>query len=211
MRQDLTDITLVVDRSGSMSSCKQEAQMGINAFINEQKKAEGEAVFSLLQFDTSHEYVFNAVPIDQVGEYKLEPRGMTALLDAVGKVINETGQRLEKTPETDRPALVIVAIITDGEENASNEFSRHAIKEMVERQQNEYNWQFTFLGANIDAFAEASSIGIDSNAIASYCVTQSINAYSGLASNITKMRKASFIGEVVSNYYTDEERKNMTN
>ena len=92
------------------------------------------------------------------------PRGSTALLDAVGRAINETGDRLAKTPEQDRPGLVVFVIVTDGQENSSKEFSKARIKEMIDEQQKKYNWQFTFLGANQDAFAEAGGIGIRSAA-----------------------------------------------
>ncbi len=209
MKTDLTDITLVVDRSGSMASCQAEAQSGINAFIKDQKEKPGDAIFSLLQFDTEHEYVFNAVPIKQVEKYALVPRGMTALLDAVGKAITETGSRLDKMPEVDRPGLVVVAIITDGQENASNEYKRSKIKEMIEHQQSVYGWQFTFLGANQDAFAEAGSIGINFNATANYAADKSVLMYSGLSKNVNRMRHDTSVGSAVNCSYTSDERNDM--
>lgn len=209
MRNDLTDITLVIDRSGSMSSCRDEAQKGINEFIKKQKEVEGEVLFSLLQFDTEHEYVFNAVPISNVGKYKLIPRGMTALLDAVGKAVTETGIRLEKVPESERPGLVIIAIITDGYENASSEFKRDRIKEMIEHQQGKYSWQFTFLGANQNAFLEAGSIGINMNVAANYNTSKSDAVYNNLSNHVSRMRNMSYNGEVVSSSYTEEERESM--
>ena len=101
MRSDLTDVTVVLDRSGSMSSCRDEAENGVNHFVDEQKKHEGECVFSLVQFDTEYEFVHRGVPVGDVPAFQLVPRGMTALLDAVGRAINETGERLAKMDEGD--------------------------------------------------------------------------------------------------------------
>ena len=93
---------------------------------------------------------------------------MTALLDAVGRAINETGERLAKLDEKDRPGLVVFVVMTDGLENSSSEFTKPQIKEMIERQQRQYQWHFTFLGANQDAFAEAAAMGIDPCGAADY-------------------------------------------
>ena len=118
----------------------------MNAFIKEQANQPGEALLTLVQFDTEYEFVHKAVPMKQVTDYVLEPRGMTALLDAVGKAINETGERLAKMAEADRPGLVIFVIMTDGHENSSKEFTKAQIKEMIERQQsittgNSHSWR----------------------------------------------------------------------
>lgn len=207
MRKDLTDITLIVDRSGSMNSIKEEAESGINAFIKEQKECEGFALLTLVQFDTSFETVHKGKPIETVTDFTLIPRGMTALLDAVGKTINETGERLNLMREEDRPALVVVAIITDGEENSSHEFTKDQIKKMIEEQQNTYNWQFTFLGANQDAFAEAGGMGIRQSATLNYKGDKSGVAYSTLSSNVSGMRGQTMAGVSVKNEYTDEQRK----
>lgn len=209
MRNDLTDITLIVDRSGSMASCKDDAQGGINTFIEEQKNAEGNAIFSLVQFDTDQEYVFDSVLIQDVDKYELIPRGMTALLDAVGMAINKTGERLKNIPEEDRPGLVIIAVVTDGHENASKEFTKDRIKEMITEQTDKYKWQFTFLGANQDAFEEAGGMGFSSSSIADYNVSNSSSAFSGLSSNVNRMRQSSISGQSVQNYYTDNERSSM--
>jgi hypothetical protein len=111
--------------------------------------------------------------------------GSTALLDAVGKTINSIGAKLSAMREEDRPSKVIVLIITDGEENSSVEFSKEQIKQMVETQQNVYNWKFLFFGANIDSFAAASSIGIPSKFTVNYSATGA-----GLDSTYDAMTKA---------------------
>lgn len=210
MKPDLTDITLVVDRSGSMEQVQEDAQGGVNSFIKEQAKEPGEALLTLVQFDTEYEFLHKGVPISQVPEYKLVPRGMTALLDAVGRAINETGERLSKMKEQDRPGLVIFVVMTDGLENSSKEFSKGAIKEMIKRQQEEYNWHFTFLGANQDAFAEAGSMGIHAAGVANYDMAKVDAAYMATGAKIARMRKQRRSGETVSNEFTDEEREKMT-
>ena len=209
MRNDLTDVTLIVDRSGSMASCQKEAENGVNHFIDEQKKQAGECLFSLVQFDTEYEFIHNGVPIKDVPKYTLVPRGMTALLDAIGRAINEAGCRLAAMPEDQRPGLVVFVIVTDGQENSSHEFKRAQIKEMIERQQSTYSWQFTFLGANQDAFAEAGALGIVANAAAGYTPTNSKIAFASAASNVTQMRAARAGGQSVNCAYTDEERTSM--
>ena len=206
MRTDLADITLIVDRSGSMVKTREEAEGGINAFIKEQAELEGNALLTLVQFDTVMETVHKGVPIEFVPTFSLEPRGLTALLDAVGKTINETGIRLANMMEADRPALVVFGIITDGLENSSHEFTKDQIKTMIEKQTNDYNWQFTFLGANQDAFAEAVSMGIPSKSALNYQGDKAIVAYSSLSSNISGMRGQSMVGASVENKYTDKDR-----
>ena len=209
MRSDLTDITLVVDRSGSMSTVQDDAEGGINAFITEQAKEPGEALLTLVQFDTDYEFVHKGVPIGNVPRYKLVPRGMTALLDAVGRAVNETGERLAAMDEADRPGLVIFVVMTDGLENSSQEFTKVQIKEMIERQQSVYNWHFTFLGANQDAFAEAGAMGIAARGAANYKAENVAAAYHATMSKVARMRKQFTAGETVDNAFTTEERERM--
>lgn len=114
MRKDYTDITLVVDRSGSMSSIRDDAEGGINEFIRQQGRVEGEARITLVEFDTEYHFVENGTRVEDVKPYELIPRGATALLDAVGRAINETGSRLAALAEKDRPGLVVFVITTDG-------------------------------------------------------------------------------------------------
>lgn len=210
MRTDLTDITLVVDRSGSMQQIRSDAEGGVNAFLQGQAKEPGEALLTLVQFDTEYEFVHRGVPIQQAPHYKLVPRGRTALLDAVGRAINETGERLAKMPEQDRPGLVVFVVMTDGLENSSREFSKAQVKEMIERQQRQYNWHFTFLGANQDAFAEAGGMGIRAAGVAQYDAAKVAAAWSGTGSKVARMRAQHRAGETVQNEYTDEERRRMT-
>ena len=209
MRTDLSDITLVIDRSGSMEDIRSDAEGGVNAFIREQAQQEGEAFLTLVQFDDEYDFVHRGIPIKEAPPYTLVPRGNTALLDAVGRAINETGERLAKMAEQDRPALVIFVIVTDGEENASKEFSKARVKAMIDRQQTTYSWHFTFLGANQDAFAEAGGIGIAASGAASFAKNKVGEAFVGTIRKVGRMRTQQRQGQAVSNDFTDEERKKM--
>ena len=210
MRSDLTDITLVVDRSGSMQKIREDAEGGVNTFIQEQAKHPGEALLTLVQFDTEYEFVHRGMPIKQVPPYTLVPRGNTALLDAVGRAINETGERLAKMAEDVRPGLVVFVITTDGLENSSKEFSKAQIKEMIVRQQSAYKWQFIFLGANQDAFAEAGAMGVGPSGAANYAPDKVQACWRATSANVGRMRKQRSNEETVENRFTDSEREDMT-
>jgi hypothetical protein len=193
-----------------MEAIREDAEGGVNAFVREQAGQPGEALLTLVQFDTEYEFIHKGVPIKQVPAYKLVPRGNTALLDAVGRAINETGERLAKLAEADRPGLVIFVIVTDGQENSSAEFSKDQIKEKISQQQTKYNWQFTFLGANQDAFAEAGGMGIHASGVANYAPDKVMAALVGTARKVSRMRTQRGGGQAVSNDFTEEERKEMS-
>ena len=209
MRSDLTHITLVVDRSGSMQERREDAQGGVNALIRQQVEEPGQATLTLVQFDTEYEVVHNGVPIEDAPEYELDPRGCTALLDAVGRAINETGKRLSVMPEAERPGLVIFVINTDGLENSSQEFSRKQVREMIEHQQTKYGWHFTYLGANQDAFAEAGAMGIQADGAADFSMGKVAEAYGMASRKMSRMRGQRRKEQPVSNAFTDEEREGM--
>jgi hypothetical protein len=192
-----------------MASCRDDAEGGLNTFIEEQKKHPGETLFTLVQFDTEYEFLHKGKPIREVGPCELVPRGMTALLDAVGRAIAETGERLAAMPEPDRPGLVVFVIVTDGEENSSKEYTKPQIKEMIERQQNDYKWKFSFLGANQDAFAEAGDIGIALDAVANYKPRRSKEAFLAASANVGRMKRAMASGQSVFSAFTPEERGSM--
>ena len=158
-----TDITIVLDRSGSMQGIAEATIAGVNSFINAQRKVDGECVVSLTQFDDQYDPIYTARPLQDVPELNgitFVPRGMTALLDAIGRTITRTGERLAATHETRRPAKVIFVILTDGEENCSKEYTRARVNEMISHQRSKYSWEFVFLGANQDAIAVGSKLGI---------------------------------------------------
>lgn len=171
MRQDLTEMVFILDRSGSMAGLEKDTIGGFNSMIEKQKKEVGEAVITTVLFDDEYELLHNGVNIKEIPaltDKEYSARGMTALLDAVGKTINTVGDRLNKTAEYLRPGKVIFVITTDGHENASSEFSASRIKEMVDHQKQKYNWEFIFLGANIDAYGAGGNIGIGGQSVGNY-------------------------------------------
>ena len=209
MKTDYTDITLVVDRSGSMESMKEDAQGGINTFISEQATKPGECLVTLVQFDGEYEPVWSGVRAADCPRYELVPRGNTALLDAVGRTIDATGARLAALPEEERPGLVIFVITTDGMENASRTYTRERVREMIAHQQNVYKWQFTFLAASADAFDEGNQLGFDENSLAAHAADKYYDSSRALSSKVSRMRAMLMNNEEVDNSFTEEELKSM--
>ncbi len=145
-----------------MAGLESDTVGGFNAFIEKQSQMEGNTIVTAVLFDERYEVLWNGIDAASAKLTKKEyfVRGSTALLDAIGKTILQVGQRLSMTDECQRPEKVIFVITTDGLENASREFTHEKIKELIRHQQEKYNWEFIFLGANIDAAQEADSIGI---------------------------------------------------
>ncbi len=212
MKKDYTDVTIILDRSGSMMSIQHDTVGGLKSFIDDQKKLPGECKLTLIEFDLpdrgagiAYDKLYDAKPVAEVGAIPFEPRGWTPLRDAIGRAINETGARFAAMKEEDRPEIVIFAIITDGEENSSKEFSQAQIKAMVERQTKEFNWHFTYLGANVDAFSEAEALGVSKAAAIAYGANAKgvfVN-YCNLSANTTRVRSH----QTRTMSYTAEERK----
>jgi len=166
MNENLTEIVAILDRSGSMESLTNDTIGGFNSFLKEQKEVPGEAVLTTVFFNDSYVLLHDRVNIKNVKPITNKDyvaQGSTTLLDAMGKTINSIGLKLHNTPENERPGKVIFFIITDGEENASEEFSNEKVKEMVALQKNTYSWEFIFLGANIDSFSVARNMGISAD------------------------------------------------
>jgi hypothetical protein len=153
---DYTYLGIVADRSGSMVSILEDAQGGLKTLIEEQRKLPGKLTVNLFQFDDQ----FEEIPEDKIDAWTLVPRGMTALLDAIGKSMTMVGERLAAMPEDERPDKVVFAIVTDGKENASREWGRDKVSALTTQQQDQYGWQMIFTAANIDAHAEAGALGI---------------------------------------------------
>lgn len=167
-----TDITILLDRSGSMNSIKNDTVGGFNNFIEDQKLVKGRADVTLVQFDDKYEVDYTAKNVKDVPKLNFKPRGNTALLDALGRSIAETGERLCKLNKNSRPNKVVFVVITDGEENASKEYKKSQISEMVKHQQNKYSWDFIFLGANIDSIKDGRSLGFIPNFSVDYKPTK---------------------------------------
>ncbi len=168
MNEKLTELAFILDESGSMDHLTGATIEGFNALVAEQRRKEGETLLSTVLFNTGYRRLHDRVNVKELAPLTVKDYragGGTALLDAIGKTVDELGKRLAETPEAERPVHVIVAIMTDGEENSSREYTLSQIKEKITHQREKYSWEFLFLGANIDVFAEAEKLGIS----ASYC------------------------------------------
>ena len=194
MNPNYTDITFIVDKSGSMGPLRNDTIGGINTFLADQKKlTEGKTVLTMIQFSTSSEVTINKsdiILVDPLGLEDYVTGGGTALLDAVGDAIDKAGKRFRSMREAQRPSKVLFVIITDGEENSSTRFSLDQIKNMITEQQDSYKWQFVFLGANQDSFQSAHSFGIYAHNTSNYHNTSVgvCNMYGSLSSNVMSFR-----------------------
>lgn len=202
--QDYRHYVLIIDRSGSMVPIAKETQNGVRLFVSEQREIPGRATLSLYQFDHEHDTVHDFVPLRDVAPYTLVPRGNTALLDACGFAITKVGEKLAAMSEGERPGKVIVVIATDGQENFSREYKLGQIRDMITRQREQYGWEFAYVGANQDSFAEAGRMGIPQMATMDYAATTTGTNSAWLANSGSAGRYAS--GQSVHLSYTDEER-----
>ena len=171
MNENLTEIVAILDRSGSMEHLTNDTIGGFNSFLKQQKEIPGEAVLTTVLFNDSYMLLhdrLNIKDVKPVTNKDYVAQGSTALLDAMGKTINDIGLKLHNTAEEQRPCNVVFFIITDGEENASVEYTKEKVREMVTLQQNTYSWNFIFLGANIDSFSAAGSIGVSQDYVADF-------------------------------------------
>lgn len=171
MKAGLTEIVFILDKSGSMSGLEKDTIGGYNSFIEKQKKVEGEALVSTVLFSDQNEVIHDRVPISKIepmNDAQYSVGGCTALLDAIGGAIHHIGNVHKYAREEDVPEKTIFVITTDGEENSSRNYDYRRIKQMVERQQEKYKWEFLFLGANIDAIGEAGKLGICSDRAVRY-------------------------------------------
>jgi hypothetical protein len=195
-------IIMIADRSGSMHSCRAATEEGINGLFAGQAAEGGWATASLYQFDTEHDVVFAHVPLGQVPPYSLVPRGGTALLDAIGFAFAQEGEWLASLAEDQRPGTVIAVIATDGMENSSREYKRPRIQEIIKQQQEVYNWQLLFIGANMDAVQVAASYGIPSQHAMTFRPSPA-----GAARSLSSVRQAVSRGLRGEGYgFTAEER-----
>lgn len=207
MKDNLTEIVAILDRSGSMAPYIKDNIGGFNRFVKEQREQDGEANLTLTIFDNEHTLVHDGININDVPELTSETyfaRNWTALYDAICTTIDRVGQRLSNMAEEDRPSQVIVLIMTDGAENASTEFTVDNVRQRIETQQNEYNWKFTFIGANQDAILAASNLGIHANSALNNSQAKYGQTYSLLSQTVSTARATK--GDIS---YSDTDRNSV--
>lgn len=196
--EPLLDILVILDRSGSMQGAKQDHEGGLRAFVDEQRKVPGAALFTLIQFDdiAPCEVVYDRSPLGAVGAITLNPRGGTPLLDAIGRGTAYLEQQQHARASTD----TVVMIVTDGQENSSREWTRQRVKQRLAELERK-GWRVIFLGANIDSFAEAGGLGVargmtmNFNNISPHAIN---STYATMSSNMGSYRGARAAGASVS-------------
>ena len=195
MRKGLTEVVFILDRSGSMSGLETDTIGGFNSMIEKQKAEEGEAYISTVLFDNRTEVLHDRVPVrkvEPITDRQYFVRGSTALLDAVGGAIHHIANVHRYAREEDRPEKTVFIITTDGMENASRIYDYHTVRDMVEKEQEKYGWEFLFLGANMDAIAVAGRFGIRAERAVNYECDREGTAlnYQALSETVSAVRRA---------------------
>lgn len=215
MKKDYTHIVFLVDRSGSMRPIKKDMEGGIATFMEQQRKEDGICDITAASFDNRFELLFTRKPISDVKTIEIDPRGGTALIDSMAKLINIVGNDLSSLEEDDRPERVLFVTITDGEENSSHEFTNDQLKDLITEQEENYKWNFTYIGANQDMFSTASHFGGKAGNSLNYeASSRGVNMmFSKLSDATSRYRDmdVSFITGSSGNafIYTEEEQKNI--
>ncbi len=171
MKNNMTELVFILDRSGSMSGLESDTIGGFNSMLAKQKKEEGEAYVTTVLFDTRIERIHDRMKLADVpplSEKEYSPGGCTALLDAIGDTIRHIAAIHRYSRPEDIPEKTLVVIMTDGFENASRVYSASEVRRRIEHEQTKYGWEFLFLGANIDAIGTADELGICPDRAANY-------------------------------------------
>ena len=213
MKENLTELVFILDKSGSMSGLEKDTIGGFNSMIADQKKEEGEVIISTVLFDTYVKVLHDRKDIRKVSKLTdkdYRPGGCTALLDALGNAISHIESVQMDMPEDERPAKTMFVITTDGQENSSREYTYANIKKMVRKMQQKKDWEFLFLGANMDAIGAAADIGIRADRAVRYECDSAGTAlnYSVLSKTVGKFRaaKAECVGAALENWQEDIEQ-----
>lgn len=209
-----THMAFLLDASGSMAAIRSDVEGGFDAFIAEQRTQPGRCTVTLADFSGPGDYQvrYAAKELSEVEHLVLQPRGMTALLDSIGRLVTETGQYLAGLPEEQRPGLVIVGIMTDGLENSSQEWTRPGIKALIEQQEETYSWVFHYLGANQDAIEVGAGLGVRADAALTYAPAAAGGAMAAYSTSMSALRAAVADGAGVAaarkrSAYTKEQRE----
>jgi uncharacterized protein YegL len=171
MKKDMTELVFILDRSGSMAGLESDTIGGYNAFLQKQKKQDGECRITTVLFDNQIELLHDRIDLPAVRpltEQDYQVGGCTALNDAIGLTVSRIGDVQKRTAEEYRAGKVLFVIITDGLENASRRYSTTQVRAMIRRQKEKYHWEFVFLGANMDAAEQAEELGIGADRAADY-------------------------------------------
>ncbi len=171
MKNNLTELVFILDRSGSMAGLESDTIGGFNSLIAKQKKQEGECLVSTILFDHVSRVIHDRVPLDEIQpmtDKDYTVRGCTALMDAIGGAIHHIGNIHKYARQEDVPEHTLFVITTDGMENASRRYSAEKVRQMIEDKKSKYGWEFLFLGANIDAVETARHFGISEDCAVSY-------------------------------------------
>lgn len=174
MSEKKVELVFVLDRSGSMGGLESDTIGGFNGMVKKQKKQSGQAYVTTVLFDDDYELLHDREPLKdmkKLTEKEYFVRGCTALLDAMGKTITRVKKDQKKRKAYGEKHDVMFVIITDGMENASREYHAEQVKKMVDKMKRKHGWEFIFLGANIDAVAAASSVGISADHAANFQAT----------------------------------------
>ena len=209
MKKGYTHITILVDRSGSMASIRDDTIGGFNTFLGEQKAQPGEATLTLVQFDSQDPYEVlqdfrQIAEVPELTSATYVPRASTPLLDALGRGISDLAAKIENLPEDQQPEHAVFVILTDGRENSSLEFNKPQIVEMIRDRRENHGWHFTFLSADLAAINDAASYGIPRAAMLQFDKSSGTRrAYRSTSSRIRELRS----GKAKDLSYTDEDRK----
>lgn len=218
-----THISTVMDRSGSMSGIARDMEGGLREFIDAQKAVEGEATLTLARFDDTYEVVYDFVPLSQATSFTLDPRGSTALLDAMGRTMESVRASIHGMTDEERPEKSIFIFVTDGGENASREYNRQRIFDMIRDLRNSENdvnrpdengtvWEFVFLGANQDAISEGGGYGIRAASSMTYDASAqgSRAMFASLTNNMTAYRSKSVDNATLDFSQEDRDAQGVT-
>ena len=171
MKNNITELVFILDRSGSMSGLEADTIGGFNSFVEKQKKEDGKCYVSTVLFDNESVVIHDRKELSEISpmtDRDYVVRGSTALLDAMGDAIHHIGNIHKYAREEDVPEHTVFVITTDGMENSSRRYTAEMIKEKIKRQKEKYGWEFIFLGANIDAVETAKRYGISEDRAATY-------------------------------------------
>lgn len=199
-KNNTTELVFILDRSGSMAGLEQDTIGGFNAMIAKQKREEGEAYVSTILFANDSRVIHDRIPLSQVSEMTEKEYfvgGCTALIDAIGGAIQHVGNIHKYARPEDVPAHTMFIITTDGQENASHQYSSDTVKKMIERQKEKYGWEFLFIGANIDAVETAAKFGIGRDRAVNYHADKvgTRVLYNAMAEPISAMRRNQAISD----------------